>query len=75
MSLAAINLYQTQMKLNGLNNTSMNCFVRKAYNTKLVNLLFDQLNSKAEFNQFFDINQPEVQKIINLGQVVYKKPA
>ncbi|MEM6320030.1 MAG: transposase [Bacteroidota bacterium] len=75
MSLAAINLYQTQMKLNGLNNTSMNCFVRKAYNTKLVNLLFDQLNSKAELNQFFDINQPDIQKIINLGQVVYKKAA
>ena len=75
MSLAAINLYQTQMKLNGLNNTSMNCFVRKAYNTKLVNLLFDQLNSKAELNQFFDINQPYIQKIINLGQVVYKKSA
>lgn len=75
MSLAAINLYQTQMKLNGQNNTSMNCFVRKAYNTKLVSLLFDQLNSKAELNQFFDINQPDIQKIINLGQVIYKKTA
>ncbi|MEN0046181.1 MAG: hypothetical protein AAF806_03870 [Bacteroidota bacterium] len=32
-------------------------------------------NSNAELNQFFDINQPDIQKIINLGQVVYKKSA
>lgn len=75
MSLAAINLYQIQMKLNEANSTSINSFIRKAYNTKLVSLLFDQLNSKAELNQFLDINQPDVQKIITWGEVTYKKAA
>ena len=73
MSMAAINLYQLEMQLNGKNNKSMNSFVRKAYNTKLVSLLFDQLNSKAELSEFLDIKHPLVQKIINLGQVIYNK--
>jgi len=75
MSLAAINLFQLQMKLNGQNNRSMNSFVRKAYNTKLVSLLFDQLNSKPELKEILDVEAPVFQKIINLGQVLYKKSA
>ena len=75
MSLAAINLFQLQMKLNGQNNKSMNSFIRKAYNDRIVNLLFDELNSKPELLEFLDTKHPAIQKIINLGQVVYKKSA
>jgi len=42
--------------LNGQNNRSMNSFVRKAYNTKLVRLLFDQLNSKPELKEFLEVH-------------------
>ena len=73
MSLAAVNLYQLQMQLSGQNNKSMNSFVRKAYNTRFVQLLFSELNSKAELGEFLDIEHPCVQKIINLGQVYYTK--
>ena len=73
MSLAAINLYQLEMQLNGQNNKSMNSFVRKAYNTRFVQLLFSELSSNAELGEFLDIEHPSVQKIINLGQVHYKK--
>jgi len=73
MSLAAINLYHLEMKLNGQNNRSMNSFIRKEYNTRLVRLLFNQLNSEAELGEFLDIQHPLVEKIINLGQVTYKK--
>jgi len=73
MSLAAINLYQLQMQLNEQNNKSMNSFVRKAYNTRFVELLFSELSSIPELGQFLDIEHPCVQKIINLGQVDYKK--
>jgi len=75
MSVAAINLYQLQMQLNKQNNKSMNSFVRKAYNTRLVQLLFSELNSKAELKEFLDIEHPSIQKIINLGQIQYKKTA
>jgi len=75
MSLAAINLFQLQMKLNGQNNKSMNSFVRKAYNNRIINLLFDELNSKPELMEFLEVKHPAIQKIINLGQVVYKKSA
>ena len=73
MSLAAINLYQLQMKLNQQEDTSMNSFIRKAYNTRFTNVLFDKLNSEAELDVFLDSQHPIVQKIINLGQVLYKK--
>jgi len=73
MSLAAVNLYQLQMQLSGQNNKSMNSFVRKAYNTRFVQLLFSELNSKAELGEFLDIDHPCVQKIINIGQVLYQK--
>ena len=73
MSLAAVNLYQLQMQLDGQNNKSMNSFVRKAYNTRFVQLLFSELSSVAELGEFLDIEHPRVQKIINLGQVHYKK--
>ncbi len=62
MSLAAVNLLQLQMKLDPTIN-SMNSFVRKAYNTRLVSWLFSQLSSEAEF----DINHPKVQKALELG--------
>lgn len=62
MSLAAVNLLQLQMKLDPTIN-SMNSFVRKAYNTRLVKWLFSQLSSEAEF----DINHPSVQKVLELG--------
>lgn len=75
MSLAAINLYHLQMKLNREEHTSINSFIRKAYNTKLVNLIFEQVRSKADFGELLDIQQPEIQKIINLGQMNYKKAA
>jgi len=62
LSLAAVNLLQLQMKLDPTIN-SMNSFVRKSYNTRLVNWLFLQLSSKAEF----DINHPKIQKVLELG--------
>lgn len=62
MSLAAINLVNVIRKLNP-NIKSMNSFVRKAYNTRVVEMLFSQLSLNAEF----DLNQPRVQKVLNLG--------
>lgn len=62
MSLAAVNLAKVVRKSNPTIK-SMNSFVRKAYNTKLVELLFSQLSLKAEF----DLNHPQVQTVLNLG--------
>lgn len=62
MSLAAINLAKVIRKFNPTIK-SMNSFVRKAYNTRLVELLFSQLSLNAEF----DIKNLEVQKVIRLG--------
>ena len=64
MSLAAVNLLQLQMKLDPTID-SMNSYVRKAYNTRLVSWLFSQLSSEAEF----DINHPKVQKALSLGAI------
>jgi hypothetical protein len=64
MSLAAINLMQVNRKLNP-SITSMNSFVRKAYNLKLVKWLFEQLNSEAKF----DLNHPAVLKAVAFGQL------
>ena len=73
MSLAAINLFQLQMQINEESDKSLNSLIRRAYNTRLVGLIFNQLNSKAELDEFLDIKNPDIQKIINLGQVLYKK--
>jgi len=50
---------------------SMNSFIRKAYNTKFVQMLFDKLSFEPEFEAIFNINHTHVQQIINLGQVRY----
>lgn len=62
MSLAAINLAKVVRKVNPTIK-SMNSFVRKAYNTKLVELLFSQLSLDAEF----DLNHPKVETVLSLG--------
>ena len=62
MSLAAINLVNVLRTLNPTIK-SMNSFVRKAYNTRLVEMLFSQLSLNAEFN----LNQSSVQKVVNFG--------
>ena len=68
MSFATINLYQIELSKSNL-TMSMNSLIRKAYNTKFVNILFDKLNSDTEFDGFFDINLPSLQNAINLGQM------
>ena len=73
MSLAAINLFQLQMKWNNQKDKSMNSLIRKAYNTRLISLICEQVNSKAKLNIFLDCQDPDFQKIINLGQMIYKK--
>lgn len=68
MSLATINLYQLEL-IKSDSTMSMNSLIRKAYNTKFVKILFGKLNSNTEFDGFFDINMPDVQEVINLGQM------
>ncbi|MGB0929223.1 MAG: transposase [Chitinophagales bacterium] len=75
MSFAALNLYQYHcIKPNS--RKSLNSFVRKAYNTKLVKTLFQKLSIQHEFKGIFDQNpcllnlsHNIVQKIINTGQM------
>ncbi len=62
LSLAAINLVQLHLILDST-NTSMNSFVRKAYNSKLVNWLFSQLSSNAKFY----LNHSQLQTVLNFG--------
>ena len=62
MSLAAINVIQL-LKINDPTITSMNALTRKAYNTRIVQNLLQQLCLEAEF----DILNPDIQKVINLG--------
>lgn len=70
MSLAALNLYKyEQIKSNS--TFSMNSFIRKAYNTKFAQMLFDKLSFGPEFNAIFNINHPNVQEAINFGEVRY----
>ena len=64
MSLAAINLTKVIRKLNPTIK-SMNSFVRKAYNTRLVDLLFSKLNLKAEF----DLNHHKIQEVLSYGSL------
>lgn len=68
VSLAALNIYQAQAVQEQV-TISLNSLIRKAHNTKLVQLLFDKLNSNDEFDVFFDINRTDVQNVINLGQM------
>jgi len=63
-SMAAINLVQV-LQLSDPSITSMNTFVRKAYNLKLVEWLFEQLSSEAKF----DLNHPAIHKAIQFGAV------
>ena len=67
LSLSAINLVNVIRKLNPTIK-SMNSFVRKAYNTRIVEMLFSQLSLYAEF----DLNQPSVQKVLNLGCIQHQ---
>ena len=62
LSLAAINLVNVLRTLNPTIK-SMNSFVRKAYNTRLIEMLFSQLSLNAVFN----LNQTRVQKVLNFG--------
>ena len=72
MSLAAINIAQLQIAYNRNNNStilSMNSFVRKAYNTRLVNWLFfqlPQLSSKAKFDLLMS-KHPNLEAVLNFG--------
>jgi len=62
LSLAAINLLQLHL-LSDSTNKSMNSFVRKAYNSKLVKWLFSQLSSDAKFY----LNRPQLKNVLNFG--------
>lgn len=66
LSLAAVNIAQVKLTLDPAIK-SMNVLVRKAYNQRLVEWLFSQLSSKAEF----ELNIPEVQRAIALGASNY----
>jgi len=62
MSLAALNLAQLHLRLNETHK-SMNSFVRKAYNTRLIKFLFSQLSLKPEL----DLNHPAVKRALLFG--------
>lgn len=66
LSLAAVNVAQVKLNCDPAIK-SMNVLVRKAYNQRLVEWLFSQLSSKAEFN----LNHPEVKRAIALGASNY----
>lgn len=62
LSLAAVNVAQVQRKLNP-SIKSMNDLTRRAFNQKLIENLFLELSSEAEF----DIFHPAVQKTLDFG--------
>ena len=64
MSLSAINIIQV-LKHNDPTITSMNSLTRKAYNTRIVQNLLNQLSLNAEF----DVFHPNVQNVINFGAI------
>ena len=69
LSLAAINLLQLHMTQDST-TLSMNSFVRKAYNTKLVDWLFSKfskLSSDAEFELNYYRNHPLLESVLNFG--------
>ena len=68
MCFTALNLYQHQL-IQENSSMSMNSLVRKAYNSKLIKILFDKLRSEPEFDGIFDLKHPIVQDVINLGQM------
>ena len=70
MSLAALNLYYYEQTKSD-STLSMNSLIRKAYNTKFVQMLFDKLSFEPELEAIFNINHPTVQNMINLGQIKY----
>ena len=68
LSLAALNLYRFEAaKTDSV--LSFNSLIRKAYNTKFVQILFDKLRNQPEFEGNFDIENPIIQDVINLGQM------
>jgi Transposase DDE domain len=68
LSLAALNLYRFEAaKTDSV--LSFNSLIRKAYNTKFVQILFDKLRHEPEFEGNFDIENPIIQDVINLGQM------
>lgn len=64
MSLSAVNVIQL-LKINDPTITSMNTLTRKAYNTRIVQILLHELSLEAKF----DIFHPDIQKVINLGAI------
>jgi hypothetical protein len=64
MSLSAINIARATQKLNP-DIKSMNSFVRRAYNLKLVNWLFTHLSKNAEFDLF----HPDLDKVLSFGAI------
>jgi hypothetical protein len=63
LSCSAINLARAEMELFGT-ASSMNSYIRKAYNTRVVERILDNLDLGAEF----DIHTcPEIQEVINWG--------
>ncbi len=66
MSLAAVNIAQVKLQLDPAIK-SMNVFVRKAYNQRLIKWLFLQLSSEVEF----DLNNSKVQRAISFGTLNY----
>ncbi len=75
MSFTALNLYRYQC-LKSESPKSLNSFVRKAYNTKLIKTLFQQLSTQHELKGIFsqnpcllNLSHHTVQKVINIGQI------
>ncbi len=65
LSCSAINLARAEMELFGT-ASSMNSYIRKAYNTRVVERIIDNLDLGAEC----DINTcPKIQEVINWGEV------
>lgn len=64
MSMCAINVAHAAQKLNPT-IISMNSFVRKAYNLKLVEWLFEHLSKNAEFDLF----HPDLNKVLDFGAI------
>lgn len=63
-SMAAINVARAVQYLNPT-ISSMNSFVRRAYNLKLVEWLFEHLSKNAEFDQF----HPDFHKVLDFGAI------
>ena len=68
MSVAALNVYQYQALIEK-KPLSLNSFIRKAYNTKFVQIFFDKLRKEPKLSVNFDIHHSFIQELINLGQM------